>query len=189
MEPENDTKRIMMPSMKPMLRETDDSPLPPTRKKITTTQKWTFLEADFLPENQRRFLDLVQRPDSKNLSTQEKKQCECILQEIKKKRQSYKSQDVQKNLYDSTEFVSLDKILELLKESHLQCYYCKESILVFYSNVREPKQWSLDRIDNSMGHNQGNLFIACLSCNLKRKTMYHERWRFTKEIGIVQKKI
>jgi hypothetical protein len=186
---EKDTKQIIMPIMKRVLRDTDDSPLPPTKKKITTSQKWTFLEADFLPENQQRFLDLVYRPDSLNLSTQEKKQCECILQEIKKKRQSYKSQDVQKNLYDSTHFVSLETILTLLQESQLQCYYCKESILVFYSNVREPKQWSLDRIDNSLGHNTGNLFVACLTCNLKRKTMYHERWRFTKEIGIVSKKI
>ena len=72
---EKDTKQIIMPIMKKVLRDTDDSPLPPTKKKITTSQKWTFLEADFLPENQQRFLDLVYRPDSMNLSTQEKKQC------------------------------------------------------------------------------------------------------------------
>jgi hypothetical protein len=57
---------------------------------------------------------------------------------------------------------------------------------ILYEHVREPKQWSLERIDNDYGHNKNNVEIACLSCNLRRKTMYHERFIFTKQLNIVK---
>jgi hypothetical protein len=72
-------------------------------------------------------------------------------------------------------------------ESKNQCYYCKEDVQVLYENVREPKQWTLDRINNKMGHNHGNLLIACLNCNLRRRTMHTERYVFTKQLNIVKR--
>jgi len=59
--------------------------------------------------------------------------------------------------------------------------------MVLYKSVREPKQWSVERINNDYGHNKNNVTIACLSCNLSRRTMYHERYRFTKQL-IIDKK-
>ena len=53
--------------------------------------------------------------------------------------------------------------------------------------MREEKQWSVERIDNNFGHNKENVTIACLECNLRRKTMYHERFKFTKQLTIVKK--
>ena len=58
---------------------------------------------------------------------------------------------------------------------------------ILYEKVREPKQWTLDRIDNRYGHNKENVLIACLDCNVRRKTMYHERYAFTKQLNIVKK--
>ena len=55
---------------------------------------------------------------------------------------------------------------------------------VLYKNVREPLQWTLERIDNDYGHNHDNVTIACLECNLRRRTMYHERYVFTKQLVI-----
>ena len=49
------------------------------------------------------------------------------------------------------------------------------------------KQWSLERIENQYGHNKENVEIACLSCNLGRRTMYHERYLFTKQLEIIKK--
>ena len=49
------------------------------------------------------------------------------------------------------------------------------------------KQWTLERIDNGMGHNKDNVEIACLLCNLRRRTMYHERYVFTKQMMNVVK--
>ena len=53
-----------------------------------------------------------------------------------------------------------------------------EDMLLIYENVREPKQWTLDRIDNSIGHNTENVVISCLSCNLKRRTMDDKKFKF-----------
>ena len=83
--------------------------------------------------------------------------------------------------------MDIKKVLELLEKSELLCYYCRKEVKLLYENVREMTQWSLDRLDNSEGHNKENVVIACLSCNLHRKTMYHERFVFTKQLNIVKK--
>jgi hypothetical protein len=60
-------------------------------------------------------------------------------------------------------------------------------VQILYEYVRESNQWTLERLDNDFGHNKGNVEIACLNCNLRRRTMYHERYLFTKELSIVKK--
>ena len=42
---------------------------------------------------------------------------------------------------------------KLLLESKMKCKYCRESVFLLYKEVRDPKQWTLDRIDNNFGHN------------------------------------
>ena len=103
-----------------------------------------------------------------------------VLQQLNQKIIGYKSQDIAKHIYDSTQFVTRECVIELLIESELKCHYCKKDIKVLYEIVREPLQWTLDRINNNYGHNKDNLLIACLSCNLRRKTIYHERYEMTK---------
>lgn len=102
-------------------------------------------------------------------------------QQIKNKINGYKYQDVLKNKYNPVEFIDFNYTLELLKDADNKCYYCNQPVQLLYENVREPMQWSLERIDNTFGHNRGNVKIACLCCNLKRRTMYHERYLFTKK--------
>ena len=58
--------------------------------------------------------------------------------------------------------------------------------MLLYEKLREPRQWTLERLDNNYGHNKGNLEISCLKCNIDRKTMYHERFMFTKELKIIK---
>lgn len=107
-----------------------------------------------------------------------------ITGEIRKKLSGYKSQDKIKEKYNPGIFVDLEYTLNLLESSDYQCYYCKERVLLLYSFVRDPKQWSLERLDNDYGHNKNNVVLACLSCNLQRRTMYHERFTFTKQLDI-----
>jgi hypothetical protein len=104
----------------------------------------------------------------------------CVLQQLKQKVAGYKSQDILKDIYNPILFVTRERVIELLIASDLKCHYCKNDVNVLYEIVREPLQWTLDRIDNNYGHNIGNLFIACLSCNLRRRTIYHERYVITK---------
>ncbi len=107
-----------------------------------------------------------------------------IMNEIKKKISGYKSQDKNKEKYNPDIFVDLEFTLKLFESSDYKCYYCREKVLILYSFVREPMQWSLERIDNDYGHNKNNVVLACLSCNLHRRTMYHERYAFTKQLDV-----
>ena len=59
-------------------------------------------------------------------------------------------------------------------------------MLLLYDNVRESTQWTLDRIDNNIGHNVDNVVICCLKCNLKRRTMNDEKFKFSKQMRIIK---
>ena len=82
-----------------------------------------------------------------------------------------------------TEFIDFSFVIHQLQTSPY-CYYCKEPVQLIYEFVREPKQWTLERIDNARGHNRDNVEIACLRCNLRRRMMHHERFIFTKQLLI-----
>jgi len=110
-----------------------------------------------------------------------------MIQQLQKKIAGYKSQDVKKRLYNPDKFVKLENVVKQLCDAKLQCFYCKKHVYVLYEIVREVQQWTLDRIDNSYGHNHDNVMIACLECNLRRRTMYHERYAFTKTFTQVKK--
>ena len=110
-----------------------------------------------------------------------------IKGQIQQKIRGYKSQDLEKKLYLEDQFVDLSYVFHLLTESKLQCVYCHEPTMVLYEHVREPKQWTLERIDNSLGHVVGNVQIACLICNLRRRTMYQERYILTKQMMHITK--
>ena len=84
-------------------------------------------------------------------------------------------------------FVDLDDVLTLLCDCHLACFYCHAPTSVLYKEVRDPRQWTLERINNDLGHVRGNVQIACLTCNLRRRTLYHERYILTKQMVKVNK--
>ena len=98
----------------------------------------------------------------------------------------YKCQDVKKGLYDESKFVRFDDVIALMTSRKMACFYCKKQALLFYEYSRDSAQWTLERIDNKHGHNTDNVEIACLNCNLRRRTMYHERYVFTKQMGTVR---
>ena len=104
-----------------------------------------------------------------------------ILREIDTKRKAYIYQDKHHEIYDPRYSITTDKIVELLVSSELLCYYCRENCQVTYKESMCRRQWTLDRIDNNYGHNDMNVVIACLDCNLKRGTMDSERFRQGKQ--------
>jgi hypothetical protein len=113
--------------------------------------------------------------------------CKSILSELKKKHTGYKQQDICKNLLVEKKFISFDQLQEKLVLSKLTCYYCKKNMLLMYDKPREETQWTLDRIDNDMGHNNDNVVIACLKCNLKRRRTNSDKFKFTKQMKIIKK--
>jgi len=110
-----------------------------------------------------------------------------VKTQITQKIRGYRSQDLLKHLFSEKDFINYDYVLGLLFKCHLQCFYCREPTMILYDSVREPRQWTLERINNKFGHNCGNVQIACLTCNLRRGTMFHERYLLTKKIMNVVK--
>lgn len=151
-----------------------------TKRIITQTDCWDFTKEQLLSENQYNILLQIRENNT------EKHFKKIALQQINKKISGYKSQDIEKKLFDPNKLIDLSGVLQKMTDSDLKCFYCHKQTVILYENVREPMQWTLERLDNKYGHNTENVEIACLSCNLKRRTMYHERFMFTKNLNIIK---
>jgi len=175
-----DKKSILVDLSKPERKSKTKviEPKVPKKRVVTTTNKW-------INTNPEKQLDYILQIINKDI--RDKRECTFILQQMNQKLSGYKGQDINKNIYSENEFIDMDKVLQLMEKSQNNCFYCKKKVHVLYENVREPMQWTLERIDNSFGHNTTNVEIACLNCNLHRRTMYHERYLFTKELNIIKK--
>jgi hypothetical protein len=151
------------------------------KKRVVTQQmKWvnTIMVTDIhCSDGQLQFLEE---------KSENEKRKNIILRELNRKIEGYRYQDKEKNKYDCAKFVDLDHVLLLLRDSKEKCFYCKEAVKILYDVARDPKQWTLERIFNERGHNKDNVEIACLSCNIKRRTMYYEKFRFTKQVKFVK---
>jgi len=152
----------------------------PKKRNITKEKKWRVKPDQLLPETQVELINQISE------GIYDTRASDLMANQINSKIASYKCQDLTKNIYSEEEFVDFGKVLELLKKCENKCFYCKKLVHILYENVREPLQWTLERIDNDFGHNKNNVEIACLNCNLHRRTMYHERFLFTKELNIVK---
>jgi hypothetical protein len=106
-----------------------------------------------------------------------------LLRELDQKINSYKHQDIEKSL-EIDNLITSQQLIEKLVASKLRCYYCKHQILLLYKHQREDYQWSLDRINNSIGHSSENTLISCLKCNLQRRCQISEAFKFTKQLKI-----
>lgn len=109
-----------------------------------------------------------------------------IQSEIKKKLNSYTQQDKEKKMYVSRNTFDFERIVELLVKQKLKCSYCMDKMYVLYDNYRCSKQWSLDRVDNTKGHNIDNCVISCLQCNLQKKRLDDDDFRFTKQMKVIK---
>jgi hypothetical protein len=141
---------------------------------ITGTAVWTLIDdEDFTTEKQLEMLKDVQVTENRYLKN-----------EISKKLSGYKQQDLTKNKFNMEEFIGFDQVIQKLLKSNLLCFYCTQPILVWYKQSRENMQWTLERIDNKIGHTNNNVEISCLLCNIRRRCMYFEKFRFTKQLKV-----
>ena len=117
-----------------------------------------------------------------DIDFQERKLCES---EIKNKLNSYKHQDIGKKRCIEN-IINYDEIIEKLVSSKLKCFYCRENMKILFQNVREPLQWTLDRLNNYYAHNNDNVVICCLKCNLERRKQNHKNFKFSKQMIITK---
>lgn len=149
------------------------------KRQITTTAKWVFGEPELESIYQWKLIKQI-----KYDNIVDKEHCDFVIKQINNKIYGYRSQDIDKNKLNETKLINLQNVIDLLTTCENKCFYCKENVGILYEYVRESKQWTLDRLDNAFGHNNDNVVIACLSCNLRRKTMHPERYVFTKQMVI-----
>ena len=150
-------------------------------RKIISTEKWVYSDI-----TQVREMEIV----NECYNNIENNDTKILKEQIRNKLHSYKGQDKTKKALkeDDNEFMNIEHVLKLLMDTRHICYYCKSTVKLFYEKVREPTQWTLERLDNTLGHNDKNCVISCLKCNLSRRTMHHERYTLTKQIQNIVKK-
>jgi hypothetical protein len=109
-----------------------------------------------------------------------------LINQIEKKITGYRQQDIDKKNLNNEKIINLKCIIDKLIETEIKCYYCKCEMYILYENVRDLKQWSVDRINNDLGHNVDNFVLACLDCNLKRRRKSADKFLFTKQLNITK---
>ena len=153
----------------------------PKNREITNTKLWQISEEELQPDAQLSYIHQLVCDEIVDTNP-----CQVILKHITQKINGYKAQDIKKALYEQDKLVDIHYVLNTLEKAANICYYCKNPVKVLYKTVREQTQWSLDRIDNNIGHNKENVVIACLQCNVGRKTMHQGRYVFTKQLVIIK---
>lgn len=105
---------------------------------------------------------------------------------VAKKVNGYNAQDKKKRSHLPPGDLSVDGVLEALVASRLRCYYCQEPVKLMYSRARDGAQWTLDRIDNANSHTRANTVIACMRCNLSRRTKDSDAYRDVKQMVVLR---
>ena len=149
----------------------------PKRKR---TLKWTIDDEFFAHDKQ---MEVLRRLIADDATLEERK---FFIKEIKAKLDGYARQDAENGIHDLSAFISLNATIELLLLSKMRCTYCYKCCELIYKDVMAPHQWTLDRVNNDHGHNGGNVILACLACNLQRRTMDAERFKFGKQLRIIK---
>ena len=108
------------------------------------------------------------------------------IKAIERKIMGYKYQDNKKDLHNQNELISLQEAKQKLLDCDLKCNYCSKIVKVIYRVVRDPLQWTLDRIDNKKNHSNDNTLISCLHCNLKRRNINKDKFEFSQNMIIVK---
>ena len=109
-----------------------------------------------------------------------------ITRVLKQKYSSYKNQDKQSHKYDSEQHITFEQMIEKIYTSKLKCYYCECDLSILYNKKRLKTQWTLERLDNNLGHYASNTCISCLDCNLRRRTDNYEYFKQSKQTKIVK---
>jgi hypothetical protein len=155
-------------------------------KKRVEIEKLNLSEEYFTFEKQNEIINNINNTNNILNKEEDKNASKILIKQIEKKISSYKQQDVDKKVLNNEKIINLKCIIDKLIETEIKCYYCKCKMLVLYENVREPKQWTVDRINNDLGHNNDNFVLACLDCNLKRRCRSADKFLFTKQLNIIR---
>ena len=94
---------------------------------------------------------------------------------ILRKLAGYRQQDIAKDR-QTADNATFKEVVSKLVRAQGQCTYCNVPLVICGGEKRNKLQWSLDRIDNRLGHSDANTVISCLACNLRRRARPHTKF-------------
>jgi hypothetical protein len=153
------------------------------KEKRVTTYIWNFSDEEYSYQKQ---LETINTFINNNYQANKDSYLKTMISQIERKIYGYKKQDMEKNIYNEEKFVNLTEIIDKIYDCSLLCYYCHCEMAILYTIVREGCQWTIDRINNDLGHNTDNYVLACLDCNLKRRCRSSDKFLFTKQLNLVK---
>jgi hypothetical protein len=158
-----------------------------TKKRIAC-QQWSFSLDQCSHTIQLQLVHYLREPTSWSSSSFsfEETLTKTTAQEIRKKIQGYKQQDKHKQMFDAEQFITYAYLLDKMIECQLLCRYCNQPIYLLYDISRENTQWTVDRIDNHVGHNRTNVCLSCLECNLKKRRRSDEKFYFAQRMVLIK---
>lgn len=164
--------------MKKVTRINEGKPI----KKTNISSTWTFDKKYLTHEEQLKIIKDISNSEIQDIT-------QIIKQQINKKIYSYKQQDMKKKNYNENsenfkDFIDIDTVIKEMNICNLLCHYCSNEMLILYENVRDGNQWTVDRINNDIGHIKKNFNLVCLKCNLKRRRQSDEKYLFTSQLSI-----
>jgi hypothetical protein len=152
-------------------------------KKREIAKKWCFNEENYKYDNQIKMIIDISNNNLNYFDDVTK----IVVQQINSKIYGYKHQDIIKKYLNEDKLLTFQSVIQKMIECELKCRYCMKEMLVLYDISRQTCQWSVDRVDNNVGHNIDNFHLACLECNLKRRRRTDEKFLFTKQLNIIKK--
>ena len=163
-------------------------------KNIFEGDKYTEVKREVLPEVPNEFKTIKSQYDllcklhyDKDENSSKYGEIFRILsRELQSKLNSYKQQDIKKKLFDSEQLIKIEEIRQKLIDETLTCTFCNKQVVSLYDTVRADNQWTLDRVDNDVGHTNENTKIACLKCNLKRRRIDYDKFHWTRNMSIAK---
>jgi hypothetical protein len=82
---------------------------------------------------------------------------------------SYRVSDEGKGLETN---INEEHIIALLEEQECLCYHCHQDMKINEYGKNDENQYSVDRLDNNLGHVKNNVVISCWGCNRGHRNKY-----------------
>jgi len=172
-------------------------------KKLTTTtnpeeknprvliQKLNIEDAFFAMDKQKELLLKIHDKAEINkeitfLNEEEERIYHVMIKQLEAKIASYRQQDKLKEMLDDTNAIHVNSVVKHILQCDVKCFYCHTVMRILYKQSRDPTQWTIDRIDNDLGHTADNYVLACLGCNLKRRRQSLDKFNYTKNLTILK---
>lgn len=104
---------------------------------------------------------------------------------IRKKVRGYERQDASKDRVVEDN-VGCVEVARALAESKLMCRYCGERVTLGLGRIareKDPRQWTLDRVENHIAHTETNVVVCCLKCNLIKRRRDTEKFALASRLA------